>query len=704
VQDRTTFDPGGPAVPVLSPLSQRSVHLRPLRWLHATYGPDMGTYASTGRRSGLPQRPIRAEAGRLSGIAAIHDASRLPVESGLLSAMLEQIAHRGGSVSTWRAEGIALGQHTPVSTPEAREEALPIGLANGRFQVALDGRLDNRDDLLAGLGAGGHGRGMTDPELIAMAYEKWGLAAPRRLIGDFAFVLWDACDRRLVAVRDQRGFRPLVYARHSRRLILGSEARQLFAYPDVPRTVDALYFASHLTGARTSGSSTPYASIAEVPPGHFLLAEGESLTVERFWRFEAGEPLRYRRDEEYTEHFEAAFAQAVAASLRDATKPVIVLSGGLDSSYAAAIAAQSAPGVRALYGYGRGRDWMEEQQHARAVARYLDIPLTEVDVSDCWGVSRKYLDDSAFDQPYLPMQATFMTRLATGAVGLGSTVLLDGVRCDEVADGPANERCSVLTTAQPMQALTQAMTRSSSTDVPSRQLFLDKGVASQAPASVRNRLLRRVGRRVPLDIPPWVETDTLRALGLSPALPAQLQAPSGDWSTDLQVFWTRHESERMSAVAWRERHASLPNAVETRSPFWDMRVLELVSRMPLRLGLQALLRSAALPRLPRQVVELSRRGKVDEVIDEGSPHLDLDRVAAALEGPLASLLYIDAGALMHELDVHRASRHRWSRGLWRAVTGGLWLLAEESAGPHRNDAPATSAGPRAHGRGVSHAT
>jgi asparagine synthase (glutamine-hydrolysing) len=629
----------------------------------------------------------------MSGIAVIHDATGMPVEAGLLSALLEQIAHRGSSVSTWRGEGIALGQRAPVATPRAHQERLPIGVAGGRFQVALDGRLDNRDDLFARLGPLRHTRGMTDSELIAMAYEKWGLSAPTRLIGDFAFVLWDMRERRLVAVRDQRGIRPLFYARHSRRLILGSEPRQLFAYPEIPRSVDALYFASHLTGARVSSGSTPYASIAEVPPGHFLVAEGGGLRLERYWRFEAGAPLDYRRDEEYVEHFDAVFAEAVAASLRGATKPAIVLSGALDSAYAAAVAAESTTDLRAIHASGGGRNGMEEPRRAREVAKHLGIPLTEVDASDCSVLSGKYLDDAAFDQPRLPVQAALMIRLALEAAGLGSTVLLDGVSSKELASGPAKDLSGAV---PPWQS-------------PARPPFLEVRKASLSRVSVPNRVRYFLGRSVLGMTPPWVEADTLRALGLAQAIPSPSETPAGDRNTELDGFWAHHQSERLPAVVWRERKASLPNGLETRSPFSDLRVLELASRMPARFhrgtgyGL-TLLRPTALQRLPIHFFEPSDGGEFDEEVDHHFLQRDSERAAAALEGPLAGLLYVDARALTRELDAYCAGERRWSHALWRAVTGGLWLNAEECARSYRLEAPATLAGPRARGQSVSQST
>src|SRR5205085_11850172 len=102
--------------------------------------------------------------------------------------------------------------------------------------VAGDVRLDNRDELIRALGDLS-GR-VSDMGILAAGYERWGVQLASRLVGDFAFAIWDWRRRRLYAAGDAFGVRPLVYRGVRCEVILATESAQVLVLSDTDRTRD----------------------------------------------------------------------------------------------------------------------------------------------------------------------------------------------------------------------------------------------------------------------------------------------------------------------------------------------------------------------------------------------------------------------------------------------------------------------------------
>jgi asparagine synthase (glutamine-hydrolysing) len=458
----------------------------------------------------------------------------------------------------------------------------------------------------------------------------------------------------------------------------------LFAYPDISRSIDALFFACHLTSAHVPSGSTPYAAISEVPPGHYLVFQDGRIQSERYWRFEPGPPLGYRRQEQYVEHFEEVFGQAIRSSLRASSKPAVLLSGGLDSSYVTAVAAEQSSSLQAIHAFVPGSSRMDEREYARAVASHLNVDMSEVEVSDCWSLSRQYLTDHHFDQPNIPVQAALMVRMARETASLGSSVLLDGIGGDEFLSGGPNYICSQVLAGRPLQAFREARGWARAAGVPTRELIKRRVVLPLLPGAARRRVRSWRGKPPPDKSPPWMDPFAMKMMGIGRALPAHEEPLAWDARSEYSAIWTGHESSALPVLGWRERQAALPYGVEIRSPFWDLRVVELVSRMPGWVHRdagrpKAILRAAMRPRLPERVVERTDKGIFDELLNRGILGMEYDRVVASLNGPLADLFYVRTGVLQGELENYRRSPHPWWHGLWRAITGGIWLQAEQTA-------------------------
>lgn len=244
-------------------------------------------------------------------------------------------------IGKWREGPAAFGHLALWSTPEAVTERCPFRERSSGIVVTADGRIDNRDDLIAALGQKDRPAAeIGDTELIGLSYLKWGEGCVTRLIGDFAFALWDPQKRRLFCGRDPMGLRSLYHFSNDRVFIFGTEIKALLAMPEVPQDEDPARFALFVAGLHV-GDGTQIRSIRQLRPAHTLTVDGARLVTQCYWQLDPEREIRFRRDEDYVEAFEEIFQSAVDARLRTPGRAGCMLSGGLDATTMLAFALRS---------------------------------------------------------------------------------------------------------------------------------------------------------------------------------------------------------------------------------------------------------------------------------------------------------------------------------------------------------------------------
>ena len=164
--------------------------------------------------------------------------------------MLDAMAHRGPDGIGRFYEGQAgLGHAMLRVTPESFGEIQPLGDETGAIRLTFDGRIDNRRELRELVeAAGAQVRSDTDPELVLKAFQSLGEDCVRRMLGDFAFVIWDATHRRLFCARDQSGIRPFYYYCDGKTFLAASELQQILHYPGLPQEPNEGLIGEFLTG------------------------------------------------------------------------------------------------------------------------------------------------------------------------------------------------------------------------------------------------------------------------------------------------------------------------------------------------------------------------------------------------------------------------------------------------------------------------
>ena len=246
--------------------------------------------------------------------------------------MSAAIAHRGEDASGVIREGpVALAHRMSWSTPESKRESQPVVRSVPTSWLVADARIDNRGELASLLRVSEPGR-VTDAELIVRAYERWGRRCVERLVGDFAFALWDAATHELFCARDPMGVKPLYYFESADTFAFASEAKALFALDTIPREIDALQVARFVEGTIGDRTGTHFKGIKRLPAAHWMTVGRQRSLREQYWCPDPHRELRYSSSGEYAEAFRDIFSEAVRARMRTVHPVGAALSGGLDSS------------------------------------------------------------------------------------------------------------------------------------------------------------------------------------------------------------------------------------------------------------------------------------------------------------------------------------------------------------------------------------
>jgi asparagine synthase (glutamine-hydrolysing) len=273
----------------------------------------------------------------MSGLAARFHRDGRPVEPSAIWAMLDAVPYRGpDGASAWSAEHVGLGHAKLAMTPEDEAEQQPLVSPRSGCVIVADARLDNRDDLLSRLPER-PAITASDAELILRAYEAWGVDGVVKLLGDFAFVIWDPRQQRVVAARDAHGQRWLHYRIDRGTFAAASEIHQLFQDPSVAivpneAAIRDLLVPINLFRNAKDQAATYYEGIYSLPAGHTLVVDHDHVHMHQYWELRPPRELRYRSDAQYEEHFLDLLSEVIRTRLRSSRPMGAMLSGGLDSS------------------------------------------------------------------------------------------------------------------------------------------------------------------------------------------------------------------------------------------------------------------------------------------------------------------------------------------------------------------------------------
>lgn len=379
----------------------------------------------------------------MSGIAAIIRTDGGPSDQVGIDRMAQAMAGKGpDGLDTWSGDGASLAHATLHTTAEALSSSQPFVSSDGQCAIIMDGLLFNNEELRRDLIA----RGMTlrtqsDCELILAAYRIWGSAFAKRCDGEFAFLLWDSVRKRALCARDHQGLRPLFYYKDKGRVIIASDLRTLNAGLGYKPPANAGYLAQMAASQFYAADQTASQGVFRVLPAHTYQISNQGIVRDRYWSLSTEVTIRYRRDEDYIEHYREVLADSVRRASRTHRPLALEVSGGLDSSSTFCLAhvlredgRLLASDIRGYTLLGEAGSEADEIDFARAAARFVkgalcEVPLFEPSLD--WFVAQASKEQ---DLPSYPNGAMSIG-LEQKMVADGCRVSLGGTGGDQWLDG-----------------------------------------------------------------------------------------------------------------------------------------------------------------------------------------------------------------------------------------------------------------------------
>lgn len=245
--------------------------------------------------------------------------------------------------ATWSSEDIALGQITIPNTPESFKETLPLADADNTVIIIGDIRLDNRAELCQHLRISlAAGVNYGDAFLVVLAYKKWGELLTEHLKGDFAFVIWNCNQKKLICCTDHLGTRNIYYFFNGRKFIFACTPNPILLLDEVPKTIN-LNKLSTLVFPRAKHlfwSESWFNEIFPVPSATVMTISREGIRKQKYWEPDTENEFHFSSEAEFEEAFKEILFRAVGNRMRSDFPVTALLSGGLDSSAVVSIAAK----------------------------------------------------------------------------------------------------------------------------------------------------------------------------------------------------------------------------------------------------------------------------------------------------------------------------------------------------------------------------
>ncbi|HEX2287179.1 MAG TPA: asparagine synthase (glutamine-hydrolyzing) [Gaiellaceae bacterium] len=595
-----------------------------------------------------------------------------PVDPERLRAMSATLVHRGPDSDGHLVDGPVGLAARRLSIIDLETGDQPIGNEDGTVHVVQNGEIYNYRELRAGLEHAGHRFATrSDTEVLVHLYEEHGEGFAERLRGMFAVAVWDARRRRLVLARDPFGIKPLYYRENADGLAFASELRAL------PRgEIDLEALEAFLAFNSIPGPYSIFREVKKLPPGNLLVWEDSETRVSRFARPAPVSASEVRREDEdeLAEELRGRLRDSVRAHLIADVPVGVLLSGGVDSSTLAALAAQESSEPVHTFSIGFEERSFDELDDARAVAQHYGTRHEELVLRPDAALLLPALAD-AFDEPFADSSA-LPTYLVSELAARHVKVALSGEGGDELFGGYYTYAADLLALrvghlaplARPLVERLPSSSRRASFDYKAKRFVraadlppLERHHAWKEIFSTeaRSELLGRPSSFDPVDLlrARYAETEGAELL-------ARLQ------DVDLGTYL-------VDDLLVKTDRASMAHSLEARVPYLDPLVAGLAQALPTRLKVSGLrkkrlLRQAAAPLLPRRIVYGRKRGFSIPAAAWLRGELEpFARDVLSLE-TLRRQAFLQPATVTRLLDRHVAGKEDLSRQLWGLLAFTLW--------------------------------
>jgi asparagine synthase (glutamine-hydrolysing) len=514
-----------------------------------------------------------------------------PADLADVERMVRTLVHRGpDEEGTVACAGAGLGMRR-LSIVDLAGGQQPFWNEDHTVVVVGNGEIYNFAEVRARLEARGHRfRSHSDIEVAVHAYEEYGEDCVSHLKGMFALAWWDTRTATLLAARDRAGEKPLFYAETPQGLFLASEVKALLTRPEVSREIDLEAVDQFLTYEYVIAPRSMLKAVRKLPAAHMLTYSRGELRVRRYWDA-ADIPVRPWREDEAVEAVRSAFARAVDSQMMADVPLGVFLSGGVDSSAIVAEMSRAAVrrGVRvSSFSLGFDDGSYNELPYAREVAARFGTDhhedIVRPDVAHLFEPLVTHLDEPFADVSLFPTY--LVSRLAQRHV----KVVLGGDGGDELFGGydayVAQRLAARMQGVTPRlvwrlaeQAASLVRPQAKKKGAINKAKRFIEGMASGDPGIGHYRWMTFLGPRSRSRLYRPALADALRASDVHREVREAIGAYQADdpinraLYADLRIYLADDILQKVDRM-------SMATSLETRAPFLDTDLMELVFSMP----------------------------------------------------------------------------------------------------------------------------
>jgi asparagine synthase (glutamine-hydrolysing) len=562
----------------------------------------------------------------MCGICGIcHPRKNKKVSRAALEQMNRQIIHRGPDDEGFFVHdqiGLAMRRLSIIDVTSGHQ---PIGNEDDTAWIVFNGEIYNHLGLRANLEARGHRyRTRTDTETILHLYEEYGSACVQHLRGMFAFVIWDSRNEKLFAARDRLGIKPFYYYFDGETFLFGSEIKALLAAPGMRPEFNYGALAEYLAFGYLSGTRTMFACINKLSPANTLeLGSDGQLKTAKYWDVPSAPELHeghIHPADFYVDTYRQLLEQSVERHLMSDVPLGVFLSGGVDSSAIAALAAKGRSEPIETFAVGYDEEAYSELPYARTVAQHIGSNHHEVRFSSTDFVSALpgliWHEDEPLVWPS-SVSLYFVAKLASERV----KVVLTGEGSDETLGG-------YMRYAWTLANLRLDRTYRSVTPTGLRKAFRKAIGSGLLPAGIRRKFEHTFLGRDGASWEAFYFDNFYSAFSRDEQAnlltPLALEKAGDPYATSMR-FWEKSEGEPLHRMLYTDVHTyliellmkqdqmSMAASIESRVPFLDHPLVEFSTQIPERLLVHGLsgklvLKGAVADLLPEEIIFRKKMG------------------------------------------------------------------------------------------------
>ncbi|PIE53352.1 asparagine synthase (glutamine-hydrolyzing) [Candidatus Fermentibacteria bacterium] len=416
-----------------------------------------------------------------------------------------------------------------------------------------------------------------DMEVALNAYRHFGLDFPAKLNGMFAGAIHDPSENRLVLFRDRFGIKPLYYTQNETGFYFSSEIKPLLETPGTHCELDMGLLSTWFTYRYVPGENTLFKGIRKLPPGSVLVLNTKNgdFTTGSYWNWNFSACSESLSAAEAEEEFNRLFTDSVKLRLRSDVEVGSLISGGIDSSAVASLAALQKPDLK-LFTIGFQEEKYDETDDVNSFLSSMQGRFARAEPIQrvC---ARKRLDllpeiIRAVEEP-ISLGTVVPTDQVCWLASEHLKVVLTGEGADEIFAG--YRKFLVEEAALEFPGASSSMQRELLRLYPELELRL--GGADDDPA-----------RRHIASEKLFTSSELARLLGNSSTAEADISAwlpkrvfNAPDPVAAMQMIEV--ETRLPHYVNLRLDKISMRHSLETRTPFLDYRLAELAGKLPVKL-------------------------------------------------------------------------------------------------------------------------